>query len=270
MSSPITGCSFTLTHLHSQAYELDVTFATNDAPEASKKQFTFIQQSPAYIPEIVDIYSQNGTCLKTISQLFTKKDEKGIEQAAQKWSEENPCTPSLLVLDLKDESQSYKNKALIQEKELAFSDFLQEDSLHLTRRAQKIHQIFEQKLPLDFILCEGALKCDLLHQFSDAQADYFLHSRKGRLDFCQYAEPYMTAFKLGQTVKGFTAQDYFLAPSHKSFKPAEISTVWYPAAYEEIYSIESPFFDVMRSIFSLTGSKDPLTHISTISVKRFP
>lgn len=276
--STITSSAFNLKPFNSGSYELEVTFLDENSNPVSKRQHVFTQQVSPSCERITDVYSQNGTCSEIPSHLFKrskgclfgKSDERAIGLAAKKWTAEKPQRPSVLVLDLKDSEKSYKNRATIAQGEREFSDFLQSDGTDpsILPRAGRIHSLYQKSLPVDFILREGSLKSDLLRtQFSDPEAEYLLTHGK---DLCQYAEFYMNGFKLGQSTKGIFAEDYFLpcAAKDQAFKPGLESSVWYPEDYSELYSVDSPFFQGMKPVFSVTGSNDEATGISCVTVGR--
>lgn len=274
------NCSFALTPLHEKAYELNVTFSAPQPGCVSKKTFVFEQNTEPCNSKILDIYSQNGTCpKKVVNHLFTKQkgglfieeDEIAIGQASQKWKEEEARGPSILVLDLKDSHKSYKNQPAIHKCETAFCDFLQGNPpVKLSNRSETIHQVFQKNLPVDFVLAEGSLKCKLLTQFSDAEAEYFLEGEKGRIRLCEYAEFYMNGGKFGQETKDISMKDYFLNvdPQGEAFEPIQESAVWYPKTYADVYSPNGSFYQTMKPVFDISGSVDPKTKISSVTVKR--
>lgn len=257
----ISQCSFSLKSLHEQAYQLKVQF-----PNGSNKIFTFIQQSSLEKGEIVDIYSQNGACSASIlNGLFQKKDVQGIQKAVAKLQE--PLGPSVMALDLHDPNTGYVDcQETIPVCEEAVCSFLKESTADGTtsKSAKKVHALFQKTL--DFVICEGSLKMDLLKGFSPQQVDYFLSAPAS---FCQCAELFMNSFKFGQEVDGILAEKYIKSVSSKFsvFKPYEKSTVFYPAMYKEIYSVDGSFAKGLKPVFSVSGGFDAVSKITTISLE---
>ncbi|MBX3718925.1 MAG: hypothetical protein KF898_04700 [Parachlamydiales bacterium] len=262
----ISKSTFSLTPLHESAYALNIAFSGKDGSLLSTKAFTFIQDPSAKEGEIFDIFSQNGVCNKP---LFTMNDVKGLKLAAAKLQLEKPQHPTVLVLDLKDSQKEYLDGAEIAQHEAVVCDFFQTGKTDpcLSRHAQKITPLFQGAYPLDFVLCEGSLKKDLVHQFSDAQAQFFLSGSEGPISFCQCAEYFMNGFKFGHAVTGISADHYIKPITNKVFHPFEKSTVWYPALYKEIYSPEGEFANTLKPIFSIFGLFDAKTKITQMSVE---
>ena len=101
----IINSSFALAPLNGSAYELKIQFADDQEGLVSNKTFIFSQKVSPKEGEILDVYSQNGTCKDSIlNHLFEKKDEKGIQKVLKK---PLPAGPTLLVLDLKDPHTQY-------------------------------------------------------------------------------------------------------------------------------------------------------------------
>ncbi len=134
----------------------------------------------------------------------------------------------------------------------------------ISSRSKKIHTLIQKNYPLDFVLCEGSLKMDILKYggFLDKEIEYFQKTKIGAKSFCQCAEFFMNAFKLGQEVRAhegtFLGEKYFIPISKKYavLKPQKKSTVFYPSSYKELYSLEGDFAKVMSSIFSVSGQFD--------------
>lgn len=262
----INKSTFSLTPLNESAYALNIAFSDKDGSLLSTKAFTFIQDPSAKEGEIFDIYSQNGACNRP---LFTTKDFKGLQLAASKLQLEKPKHPTVLVLDLKDSNKKYLEGFEIAQHEAVVCDFFQNGKIdpYLSKQAKKIVPLFQGTCPLDFVLCEGSLKKDLIHQFSDTQAEYFLSSSEGPISFCQCAEYFMNGFKFGQEVTGIPADHYIVPISNKVFHPFQKSTVWYPALYKEIYSPEGEFAKTLKPVFSVSGAFDVKTQITQMSVE---
>lgn len=255
----VSHCSFSLKSLHEQAYQLKVQF-----PDESDKIFTFIQQFPLEKGEIVDIYSQNGSCNSSIlNGLFQKRDIQGIQKAVAKL--QKTLGPTVMVLDLHDPNTGYVDcEETIPLCEETVCSFLKENKATTSKSAKKIHALFQETL--DFVICEGSLKMDLLKGFSPQQVDYFLGDSTS---FCQCAEFFMNSFKFGQEVDGILAEKYIKSVSSKFsvFKPYEKSTVFYPSNYKPIYGIDKPFAKTLKPVFSVTGDCDEVSNITTISLE---
>jgi len=259
----IQSSHYALEPLHAGAYQLHVAYFDPKGNALSKKSLIFTQEHPAVVGEVLDVHSQNGTCAK---DLFKKKDVKILRWAAAKQAEEKHQGPALMTLDLTDPKGSYLNGAIIHRNEQMVCDFLgsKEAPEEVPSRAKEVHHIFHTTLPLDFVFCEGSLKHALLHHnLSEDEADYWL---KDPIPFCQYAEIFMNAFKLGQTTPGIVPEPFFKPLAGRtSFSPQTTSTVWYPPLYEKVYALDGLFFQKMRPIFDLSGTRDG--PISSVSVR---
>ncbi len=244
---------FTLKPLHEKAYELSIKCAGSD------KSFIFTQQQDLNKGEILDVYSQNGF-------VFTSSDEKGVKNAAKKLALATPHGPVVFVLDIKDAEKSYLDLSTISKCEEAVCSFFEQNMASSTlKHANKIHALLSSKL--SHIICEGSLKAELVKTFSEAQADYLLNTPAGAIDFCQITEFFMNGFKFGQEAPGILAQDYICSLSDSAFKPCESSTVWYPALYEKVYAPTGAFAQSLMPVFSVSGSLDAKSKITTLTME---
>lgn len=263
----VGGLGFSLTTLHSEAYELEVVFPPlMQEVGISSKTFTFIQK-PAYVSgEMVDIYSLNGVCQR---ELFKCDDGQAIQKAADKWLDQESASPTIVVLDLKDSHLSYQQDLKIAKYENAVCDFFKSaktNAIVKGKDAKKVYPLSEASVAVDFVLREGSLKHDLLSYFSPAQGEYLL-SKQGGTGFCQCAEFFMNGFKLGQEAAGISAENYVTALANKKFHPYQTSIVWYPPLYKEMYSLQGPFAKALKSVFSVTGAFDEKTGITSLNVE---
>lgn len=277
----IENCSFELKSLNEDAYELDVKFLGKKNVKISNATIVFKQEKLVSCGETVDIYSQNGVSTKNIQELFTSEehglfkpaDLKGMAIAARKMQTTVLNGPTVIALDMKDEEKSYLQKYCIREVEAGVCAFFQQKKPQSKAlgAAEKVRALIQKELPCDFILAEGTLKSDIIHTFSEKEAEWFLTTKTGAIKFCQCAEFYMNAFKLGQAPDGMFADDYFhpISSSAGSFQPQSKSTVWYPESYKQIYSLNGKFSKTMKKVFSLEGSEgyDIHTGITSISVE---
>jgi len=280
----ISKSSFSLAPLNESAYELNIHFSNEKGDLVSDKKFTFLQQQSLEEGEILDVYSQNGTTAPAIlKHLFEKRDEQEVKKAAAVLKPIVPSGPIMVVLDLQDPHTHYSACSECVDETIAkcegvVCDFFQKKTLEssLSAHAKKIHKLFQESCPLNFVLCEGSLKMDLLKYggFTDAEIDYFQNSSVGPKNFCQCAEFFMNGFKLGQTVRGaggYLLPEKFIQPvssKFTAFKPYQKSTVFYPASYKELYSLEGEFAKVLSSIFCLKGGFNAASKITTISVEK--
>lgn len=269
---PIYNASFSITPLHEKAYQVDISFLDKGGIKLSDKSVTFYQQNEIPSGNILDIYSQNGTSSDQVvnlfknheKQLFTSNDEKGIKKAVAKIKSTKSIDPTVLVLDLKNQDKSYSNIDEITKSEKAVCNFYKKNSVDsdYLPRAKKIHNAL--KGLIDFVICEGSLKHDLLQDFSDTQAEWLI-SKEGSLLFCQYAEFYMNGFKFGQESKSILSTKYIelISPKFNSFKPCSKSTVWYPKSYKDIYSLTGHFMTTLKNVFSIEEQFEKQTDITT-------
>lgn len=287
---------FILEPVEEGGYELCIKFLDKTEGLVSAKKFTFSQAKPIQGSkeegkvsnddgknakkepvenELLDVYSQNGVCSPNVlTNLFSKGDEQGVKKAAQMLKASTFQGPTILVLDLKDPETGYKENAkeTIVKCESAVCDFFKSKtpSTEAGKHAKKIHG----SAP-DFVLCEGNLKMDLLKcgGFAASEIDYF-HTPSGAKSFCQCAEFFMNAFKMGETAQGekgaLLADKYIVPVSGKftSFKPCSKSTVLYPALYKDIYSVQGEFAKVLGTVYSVSGKYDLSSKITMMSVTK--
>ena len=260
----ITQSSFLLAPKNSDAYELQLSFLDQQGGPISQKSFIFSQQCPPQEGEIVDVYSQNGSCSEPLlKQLFNKSDVAGVNKATRKLK---ALGPVVLVLDLKDENKGYLDEGAIAKSEAVVCDFFQQKAADgAPKHAKKIHKLFQKTL--DFVICEGSLKTDLLKQFAEPEVEYFQNTQQGAIHFCQCAEFFMNGFKLGQEVRGIASEKYITPISGHSFEPHQKSTVLYPALYKDIYSVHGKFAQVLKPVFSVNGRFDEESQITEMSVE---
>lgn len=263
----VGNLNFSLTSHHAQAYELEVIFPPlSEGGSSSSKTFTFLQGNDVASGKIVDIYSLNGVCQR---EMFKMDDGVAIQKAKEKWEDEEVKDPTILVLDLKDSHLSYEDHHKIKKYEKIVSSFFagaREGASVKAKDAKKLEPLSKPRGIVDFVLCEGSLKHDLLKYFSPAQGEYLL-SKQGGTGFCQCAEFVMNGFKFGQEVKGIEAHNYVSPLSNKEFHPYQTSTVWYPPLYKEMYSIDGRFVRVLKSVFSITGAFDEEKKITSLDVE---
>src|SRR5690348_1913727 len=256
MSTNIFSSSFQLTSLHESAYQLKVNFLSEKGAVVDGKEFTFVQDFYPEAEKICDVFTKNGTCNASIlKKLFSNKDVAQAEQSAVCFS--TPPKALLWVLDLKDPKSGYSNSHPIKKNEEEVYQFFKADKVNSTASSpsKKLYEIFHRNVPMGFMICEGSLKADLLSKggFTDPEVAYF-NTHEGGLDFCQMAEFFMNAFKLGQEGKGqagFLKGSSFIYPlSEKPFQPSKVSTVLYPPFYKQIYAVDGQFAKTLGTVFS--------------------
>jgi hypothetical protein len=278
----IHNTAFSIKGLNEKAYELSIEFLDENKQLLSDKKFTFKQESSVEEGTIWDVFTKNGTCSAGLP--FTGADVQDTKKAAKMLSDLLPSDPLVCVLDLKDPHTSYipcsSCTQTIATCEEIVCDFFQQKTVDssLSKHAKNMHALFQKSVPVDFVICEGSLKVDLLQQggFTDKEVEYFQATSSGKISFCKSAEFFMNGFKLGETAYSETASfpvDKFIKPLSKkfsSFQPHKTSTVFYPALYKDIYSPSGEFATVLEPVFSTSGNFDPSTKITTLSVEKKP
>lgn len=271
----ICKTAFSITPLHEKAYDLNIKFLDKDSHALSDKTFTFIEEFSLNEGTIWDVFTKNGVCKASLP--FTKSDVKELNQAA-KMLPNALSTPLVCVLDLKDPSTGYLPNSTIVACEEAVCSFFQNDTASKGSSAQskKVHSLFKSSIPVDFVICEGHLKMDLLEQggFTDKEIEYFQSTSSGKTSFCKTAEYFMNGFKLGDTGhvagKSFPAHAYVksISPKFNTFQPYKTSTVFYPALYKDMYSPNGEFAATLEPKFTSSGSFDAATEITTLTVEK--
>ena len=111
---------------------------------------------------------------------------------------------------------------------------------------------------LDYIIFEGSLKADLLKSkiFSEQEAAFLQTDPIGKQVFCQCAEFFMNAFKLGSKAPGIDVHKYVIpVNSDKAFEPLTNSVVLFPKSYEKLYALDSPIAKCFQDCFHVEGNK---------------
>lgn len=273
MSTNIFSSSFQLTPLHESAYQLKIDFLNEQRAVVDGKEFTFIHDACPNEEKVYDVLTKNGKCHASIlKKLFSNKDVDQAQQSALCLS--TAPSPLLWVLDLQHPQSGYCKGEPIKKNEEEVCQFFKASATgsNASAPSKKLHGIFHQKLPMDFMLCEGSLKVDLLSKggFTDQEAAYF-HTKGGALDFCQTTEFFMNAFKLGHAAQAqagsLSGHSFIYSLSEKSFQPSKASTVLYPPFYKQIYAVDGHFAKTLGPVFSVSGGLDPSTEITVLNVE---
>jgi len=254
---------FNITPLHENAYELNVHFSNN-----SVKTFTFSQHASVKEGNLSDVFTKNGLCSTPLQ--FQKRD---LQEAKNVVSHLQSKDPIIAVFDLKEPHTHYipcsSCENTIAKSEELVCNFFQGKRVNslVSNHAEKIRT----QLSLDYILCEGSLKEDLLKNggFSDQEIE---HLNSNSMQFCQLAEFFMNGFKLGQSCKNhdteFLAEKYIKPISNTIFESYKKSTVFYPSLYKNMYSVEGNFAKTLSSVFSVSGEFSEKTQITTLIVEK--
>lgn len=271
--------TFHLKPLNENAYNLIINFKEQSGA-SNKRKFTFKQQSSVEEGVILDVFTKNGKCQNSLlAQLFNQREVKEAKNSSIQAKKMNSSFSSTVaVFDLKTASQGYLPclEQPIAQSESVVCEFFKQETFKGTnsKKAKEIYTIFKNQLPLDFIICEGSLKSDLLQHggFSDREIEY-LNSSSGSTSFCQLAEFFMNAFKLGQSsissaVYEFNAQNYIKPIQTASFKPQRESQVFYSSLYQELYSPSGQFASTLKPIFSVSGNYFADTQITLLTVEK--
>ena len=277
MTTAISQCLFSLTSHHDRAYELSMDFSDWRGTSLSKKQIQFTQDRAPVEERIWDVASINSKCG---SPHFSWSDYKDIKAALAHYTAASSTDPIIVTLDLKDSHNKYFSSegslGEISSQEDDVCAFFQNSALDdsVKSEAVKIHGLFSSIHPVDFVLREGSLKKDLLKSgiFSDREIAFFQGLSEGSQAFCQTAEFFMNALKLGSVARtsagDFPLEKYVtcLGRVPRSFGPYETSTVLYSQLYEKMYSIDGIFFRTLSSVFRIEGAFDVKSKITMVNV----
>ncbi len=275
--------SFSLNPLTDQSYDLNIQFLNDQDTIVSKITFTFLQAGKGK-DTLWDVFTKNGHCKSSLLEhLFDKKDEKAAIQASVALKAAPPSGPVVFVLDLQEPHTHYSpchncTETIAKCEEIVcryFQSQCKSAADSTLKRAKKMHALFHSSLPVDFILCEGSLKMDILKDggFTEREKAFF-QSKTGAIAFCQLTEFFMNAFKFGQITMGstirFSAERYLHPISNRfaAFQACQISTVLYPSLYKTIYSPSSEFAKALSAVFSVTGEYNNSTGITTLNIAR--
>jgi hypothetical protein len=345
MNNTIANSAFSLTRRNENAYDYTTCFLNSKDQVVSTKTVTFNKPPLVNGGRILDIYSQNGTCLSgskenvTDGSIFGEEDRRAMVRTVKKMAKIHDAVNTLvmeglqskdtlfdrvvLVLDLHDQDNKYCDESLIKSSEEAVCNYLMNDldiqeprsqstpvspeSLlglsddrspmletqanspvldqsvcspsspptpaspeKLLRRsnylANTIHRICRKTLSIDDIFCEGSLKVQLMKGLSKDQQEYF---SKHPQEFCEYTEPFITAFKLGHEVNDIpNPQQFFKNISNRGvFKPGSVSTTWYPKSYIKLYGPNGRIPTAMSNVLSLSSKEDSTFKIFSTTVK---
>jgi hypothetical protein len=282
MSSTIVKNSFALEPLKNGSSTLTIQFFKKGKEDPlSKETFTFFPHarvdskehkakdiaSSGY--ELIDIYSQNGSCSEDIVHtLFKSCDKRGAKEAAKALKNSTLTGHTIFCLDLSDPETLYsENREKTVEKcEGAILQFFQEK---LPKKASTAQKVIHSLNP-DFVFFEGRLKKKLLESFTAEERTYLNQAKQ---EFCQITEFFMNALKLGELVinakgEALSAKD-FIAPVKdlSPFEPCETSTVLYPKNYAKLYSIDKPVPQTLMKVYTV-WEKCKTAKVITLSVRR--
>jgi hypothetical protein len=259
----IDTCAFSVQPVKT-GYEMQIKFLDKDESLVSQKEFVFEMQQAEESKaskeeqgeELIDAFTKNGKCnskiAKVVNNLFDKDDvaEATMVAGLLKGSK----SPTMLVLDLKDQGTGYKGSPNIPKSEAA--------------ACKKLAQGALAAFTPDFVMCEGSLKVDVLKSgdFSASEIEYF-HTPAGAGSFCKCAEFFMHFFKFGINAHGkkgdLLAGKYIVPITGKSYKPCTKSTVLYPKFYKDDYPLDGVIAKELKKVFGITGGYDPKTGITT-------
>lgn len=278
----ISSASFNIEAYHDNAYALSIQFSNNENKKISEKSFIFTQTLPPQESKIWDVYTKNSTC-HPLKKIFRKPD---VDQANLVFKHMTSLSllpissnePLIATFDFQDSKSKYLDAlGSIAHSEVEICDFIKNKIAKGSEYAKNIHSLFKNSIPLDFLMCEGSLKKDLLTKggFAPEQIVYLNSSKgNGSKDFCQMAEFFMNGFKFGQSIQDnaaqFNGKDYIQPISNRfeAFKPGHVSTTFYPPEYKDMYALDGPFAEKLSSVFVKSGGFSESTQITTLKLQR--
>ncbi len=265
-----TGSSCSITALHESAFSLTVDCL------GLKKEFLFTSNhssKPVKKSTVLDVITKNATCPsdpKKIRSIFKKEDLQEATNAVKHVAEEHLTGSIVAVFDFKDEKKGYLPNEKVAASEVAMQSFLT-SPWGPKGLAKEMHTLFNKTLGVDFMLCEGSLKMDILPSFTEEQISHL--NTTGAQFFCGVTEYFMTAIKMGYEVKTpqtvLDNNHYFkpLKADLKNYVKSEKSVVLYPSSYKQMYSIESPYAKNMSQIFKVEGSCNEATEMTALTLE---
>lgn len=249
MITNFSSVSFSTKPLHESAYELSLTFKSQET--SFIRTFTFLETSPT-AGSVQDIFTKNGVCQAfNPAHPFTKRE---IKEAKATLPLYDPLLQTVAVFDFSDSETRYIKRNTIDSAEMSVLSLFQDAKI-------------KALIPAKFILCEGSLKHDLLKGLSDPEIE-FLNSTEGAKTFCECAEYFMNGMKLGASPRELDFHKYFRNIGNEAYKPVKVSTVFYPEQYKTIYAPNSPFAETLIPVFNVTGNYSPHNKITTLHVER--
>lgn len=241
-------------------------------------EFTLMKTTPVLCAvnqtTIADIYPLNGTAKNrkfNITDYVRTSHLNELERHIEIIQEVEASDEFLrcIVIDFKDSQCRYDNVEQIAAVERAFAAFfMQNNSLH--GKAQIIHEVFE-RTRINYLINEGSLKGALLRKaFTAEQGRFFQETKElGSRYLCQLCEIIMNSFKQGSSVEvnGYILKPEsfitIIRPYQVSGDPIKLLTL-YPHCYEESYSVNSEYYQLITNAFRATHERNHDTTIITI------
>ena len=178
-TSAIFSSTFAIGAVKEDIYELSIQFFDNinkSGDPVSTKTFTFcplkskkeskiaLEENPERIQkELLDVHTQNGYCRskQLVKKMVGKSDRENLEHAQKLKKEWGLKARTLMVLDLQDERQGYREstRSTIAKCEKFVCDFLKSKK---SKKSDSAGAKALLSLALDYVLCEGSLKVDIL------------------------------------------------------------------------------------------------------------
>lgn len=264
----ISKVSYGLESLNEVAYNLVVNFHAKDGSLHSRKVIQFQQQCPQQVGTVTDVITKNSLC-----QIFSF-EKREVQEAKKVMSmvQADAPGPFVAVFDFKDPTYGYGNHShpsILQNEDAAVNFFANPLPAGSKKSLKDIHGLFHSAHPIDFILCEGSLKTDILTKFEDKQIE-FLNSKDFTEGFCICAEYFMHGFKQGQAPNDMQPLKYFKAVSKQTqtYAAQTDSKVFYPPLYKDTYGPYSDFVKSLMPIFNVVSKANLCNGIVTLSVRK--
>ncbi|MFA6915778.1 MAG: hypothetical protein WC222_05230 [Parachlamydiales bacterium] len=267
----VIGSNCTVSFLNEYAYEVHIHFKLQNQ-SSSEQVFVFKEEQKPSSGAVVDVFTKNAVCHKSlVKKIFTRKEVQEATDVVKQFQASQVEGTKVAVFDLQNPITRYLPAGEIADCENVVQTFFTQKYL-LAGHPKKVHELFQRELKVDYLLCEGSLKTDILMQggLEDHQITY-LNSSEGALGFCGFTEYFMHGLKLGHTIttpskNTLEGSKYFKAiGTEEAYKPRQSSTVFYPFQYRDMYSVTGKYAKSLADSFTVSGRYYESTKISILN-----
>ena len=240
-------------------YTYKCSFKDESGKELYQREFTLVKE---YKGEgtVYDVLSLNSSVNEKVHKVVgnsPKELEKVLNEFKVGEELKKPQTRSILVVDIKGNTEGYKGLDKICKCEKKLIEALKQDADSISQANTKELAKLIQTHKIEHIFLEGSLKHHVLELFeSNKEIQEFLN--ENNIQFCRLVEPFITSAKLGDRVIGPDGQEFdlsrFIKPlsnDKTAYRPANQTTVFYPPIYKTTYCEGSAFHKQIGKIHSV-------------------
>lgn len=235
------------------------------------------------IQGVVDVYPLNGTAKNRKFNItdYVRKQHRLEMQGILKIADDKfleQAYPYCLVADFKDSSIRYENREQIASIERQFSNFFRQNRPVQGGTTAEIYDLVKRS-KIALFINEGTLKADLIrHVFSKIESEYLHGTDTGSPVLCQLCEIIMNGFKKGWEVevegRTFKPDNYITVIDDEWLETVDSNAssrrrpfrliTFYPAHYQELYSEQSTYYQLVSQAYKVNHHVTDNTTILTL------